>query len=545
MRPGRLTALFALALAPAVAASAATPPSSLSAGAAQRRNQEQQQRLERSQRNKGVHGPVVVGPKGAKHHVKPGGPHFTLKQIKFTPSHFLKAAKLKALAQPYLHHPITLAKLYDLVAKVNSLYAERGLITDRAILPPQKITSGVVRIQLVEGKVGVVQMRSLTYTDKHYVHSRLPLKKGQVLDAAALEHAIVYFDRTNDLALKAQLRPGSHFGLTNVLLQAIEPPRYRLNLLLNNEGDNSTGRLQGGLYGLMYGPLGIGDRLSLYAMGSRGAFNANVGYQLPLTRSGLKLSVSAAHNQIHIINGPYQQLDIRGHATIGQIGLTQPLLATRNWLLTTAGTVSYTDDHTNISGVALSDNRIWTPGVGLTVNFDQNRQSWDLTQTVERGFAHEVLGQDQAYWLLQGSLIGSAGLIGPLFATFNGAWQYSNANNLPSSQLYQLGGAQSIPGYPVGAVAGTKGFNAHGALHVSLPWSLALGAGYSYGVVYAKFPSRTALSSVDIALQGQFPRFHVLAPLSWEVSVAHPTRTVVPNQSNWTTYFRIIAPIVF
>ena len=75
--------------------------------------------------------------------------------------------------------------------------------------------------------------------------------------------AVAMNDRFNDVALKASLRPGSRFGLTNVLLQAVEPPRYRLDLLANNEGERSTGRLQGGIYGLMYGPLRRGDRLIL------------------------------------------------------------------------------------------------------------------------------------------------------------------------------------------------------------------------------------------------------------------------------------------
>ncbi len=535
-------AALGLCLIPA-SALAVTPPASVGAGAAQRRSQEQQRQLEQSQRRQPLKGPVVVGPRGTTHKVGPGGPQFTLQRIVFNRSHFLKASRLQRLAKPYLHHPITLSKLYGLIDKVNAVYAKRGLITDRAVLPPQRITNGEVHIRLVEGRVGAIRFHSLQYTRPGYVLSRLPLKKGKVLDAAALERGLIYFDRTNNLALRASLKPGSRFGLSDVLLQAIEPPRYQLSLLVNNDGARSTGRLQGGFYGLVHGPLGRGDRLSLYAVKSQGAINANLGYQLPLTRSGLTLSLSASHNNIHIIDGPYQQLDVRGHANVGQIGLTQPLIATRRWKITTAASVSYTQDITDVGGVTLSDNQILTPGLGFTAEFTGRGHDFLLTQTAEHGHAHEVLGQTQDYWLFPASFSGSAQLHGPIFATLRGGWQYTSADQLPPSQLYQLGGADTIPGYPSGAVSGTSGYYAHAALHARLPGRMALGIGYGFGAVYALRPARKGLSSFDFELQGTLPRWKALAPVSWRIDLARPQRHILPDQSDWTFYFNIVAPI--
>lgn len=520
-----------------------TPPQSVGAGAAQQRSQEQRQKLEQSQQRAPLQGPVVVGPKGQAYSVRGGGPKFTLQRVIFSHSHFLKQETLQELAKPFLNHPITLSKLYELLNKVNALYAKRGLVTDRAVLPPQRVTNGQVRIRLVEGRIGSIDFKSLNYTKPGFVLNRLPLVKGQVLDAAELERSLIYFDRTNDLAVKASLQPGSRFGLTDVLLQAIEPPRYQLNLLLNNDGARSTGRLQGGVYGQMHGPLGLGDVLSLYAVKSGGAINANLGYQVPLNRSGLKLSVSASHNQIHIIDGPYKALDIRGHATVGQVALTQPFVATRHWMITSAGSLSYTRDLTNVGGVELSNNRIWTAGVGLTFQYTRRGQQWQYTQTFERGHAYQVLGKSQSYWIMLGSLSGIAELHGPIYATLRGSWQNGRAGQLPPSQLYQLGGLDTIPGYPSGAVSGNTGFYTHAGLHARLPGRMSFGIGYSIGAVYNEQPKRQSLSSFDFSLQGQLPKWKVLAPVSWSIDLARPQERVIPAQSDWTFYFSIVAPI--
>lgn len=174
----------------------------------------------------------------------------------------------------------------------------------------------------------------------------------------------------------------------------------------------------------------------------------------------------------------------------------------------------------------------------MTADYDGRAGHW----SVERGFARECLGVHQAYWLLPGSFSGLKNIRGPFFASFAGGWQYSNAANLPPSQLFQLGGAGTIPGYPVGTAAGVKGFYDRAAFNARLKHHMSLGAGYNYGVVYATFPARTELQSVDLALQGRFLRFHAMEPLSWRADAAHPLRTVLPDQSAWTVYCNIVAP---
>lgn len=545
----RVASRWLLGVAPlgmAVATCAATLPPALQSGAQQSNSLQQQRRLQQSRKPAPPQGPVLVGPRppGAAS-VPAGGPRFTLRRVDFSASHFLSQGALRKLSAPYLGRPIRVADLYKLVDAINALYDQRHLLTARAVLPPQKIRDGTVRIQLVEGRVGQVLIQGHPYTRRSFILSRLPLRPGEVVDAPRLEHALEYFNRTNTLGLRAALRPGSSFGLSNVLLDAVEPPRYGLDLLLNNEGDDATGRNQIGLYGTINGPLRRGDQATLYLTRSSGALNGNLSYQVPLDTRGLSANFSVAYNHIHIVSGPYQALDITGHSRTVQAGLTQPLLADNAWLLTAGLAYSTISSQTSIAGTPLNDTTVKGPQLGFTAVYAQARRQAQFTQTLMFSRADNAFGPSLSYRLWQGSLHASQGFHKVYAVSADAGWQFSSEQQLPAAQLYQLGGSGTIPGYPLGVVSGYKGWFAGLALHRGLPWLHMDGrVFYDYGAVYAAFPPRTRLSSVGLGLQGALPGWGWLKPASWGITLAHPLQRVTPTQSSLRIELQLVVPLV-
>lgn len=530
----------------AQAATAVVPPT-VGAGASQRRNDEARQRLRQELAPSAPSGPVLIGPPGTPGvpSVKAGGPQFVLKKIVITSSHFLSRAELDKLAADYLHRPITLADLYRLVARINALYADRGLITDRAFLPPQHIVHGSVVIKLVEGRVGRIELRGTPYTDRAFVLSRLPVKKGQVLDAPELQSALEYFNRTNSVGLRAKLRPGSSFGLSDILLNVLEPPRYQLSLLGNNEGDASTGRAQGGFYGVFNGPLRRGDSLSLYFIGSRGANNYDAQYTVPLTTSGLKLSLSASHDHINIIAGPYEALGIKGSGDQQSVALTQPLLANARGQLSLGVSLAHAQSRTTLGGFELNNTKSWSPGLGVSAQYTPRRQSWSASVTLTHPVVKETYGVAVHYWLLNATLDGRIRLpYTGWSASLQSAGQYSAVKSLASSQLFQLGGVSSVPGYPSGTAAGVRGYRVELGVHRRLPfYGLRSQVFYAQGSAYTPAQPRLTLKSAGIGISGSLPGRGYVGRSAWRFKVAHPLRTVVPNQSAWTAYFSIVVPL--
>ena len=91
------------------------------------------------------------------------------------------------IAAKYRGERVDFRKISELVRDVNDLYAEKGVVTAAAILPPQQLASGNLQIQLIEGRLGaaaiVVPMapgRSLHSGERCEVISLAPFDQLQL-----------------------------------------------------------------------------------------------------------------------------------------------------------------------------------------------------------------------------------------------------------------------------------------------------------------------------------------------------------------------------
>ncbi|NEP07164.1 MAG: ShlB/FhaC/HecB family hemolysin secretion/activation protein, partial [Okeania sp. SIO4D6] len=105
-------------------------------------------------------------------------------------STILTPEEINYLIGPLEGRLVTLLELRQIADKITEIYLERGYITSRAILPPQTITEDTVRIQVVEGILGEVQIEGTKRLQKSYIENRIRLGAGQPLDTAQLENQL-------------------------------------------------------------------------------------------------------------------------------------------------------------------------------------------------------------------------------------------------------------------------------------------------------------------------------------------------------------------
>src|SRR5690606_40468433 len=103
-------------------------------------------------------------------------------------------------------------------------------------------------------------------------------------------------NRTSDIQLKAALQPGTGYGLTDVLLSVQEPDRNTLQFFIDNQGAESTGYYQLGMYARRNGLFGWDDQLAAYIVGSDGTLTGSLSYGVPVNRSNGRVMVSYAQN---------------------------------------------------------------------------------------------------------------------------------------------------------------------------------------------------------------------------------------------------------
>ncbi|MGH8397580.1 MAG: ShlB/FhaC/HecB family hemolysin secretion/activation protein [Gammaproteobacteria bacterium] len=512
-----------------------TPPPSTNPAAILNQQQQLQQYYQQRQKKPAAPvNPVIVTPTPGETGVAGLGASFVLRGVRVNHSGFLSTSDITAIVKPYLNKKVDFTDLQRIVDKINALYSAKGVVTARAILPPETIKDGVVHIELIEGRLGQIKLEGNARTRTSYIDSRINQKPGELVDVAALKQQLTFFNRTNNVQLKALLQPGASLGLTNILILAQEPPRAGLDLFAGNGGVDSTGRNQLGAVLRYNGLFGITDRLDAYVTSSRGDTDGYLSYTAPVDEQGGRLGLSYSRNQINIINGPYQALDITGHSWNSALNFSQPFIATENWLFSGAAALSKVHSVTDAAGVGISSSNINQFSLGFSLENTTASHIWSTTQTLARLHSDETVAGDNNFTLYNATLTWYQDLPSPYSILINSGWQWTPSDNLPSAELFQAGGIGSVRGYELGILSGPRGFYADFELHRQFRDGFDGYVFLDQAKVFAAYPSTAYISGLGAGIA-----WHHWEPFVLSLDLAKPLNTVIPSQDRWRIDFRL------
>lgn len=509
-------------------------------GAIQNDIDRQRQQFEQQSQPPKLQGPGVVGGEREKPAIlKPGGPKFLLRKVQFDSSKFITPEELDEIAKKYVGKDADIATLQQLVADINAVYAERGIVTGIATLPEQDANGGNVRVKLTEGRLQKTTIEGNKQTSTFYILQRVKEPEGEILDVPKLNRDVIWFNRTNDVQIKALLQPGTSFGLTDLQFAVIEPPTDTLQLFYDNQGVQNTGRLQGGMYYRHHGLFGVDDRLTFYGVRSDGNLNGNLAYNIPVNPWGGRAGVSYTQGQIKVIQGPFVALDVNGRSTQGSVNFSQPIWVTQNWLLLLNAAQTEGNTLSRFAAVAVtSDHYLKTTG-GFALTNSGNNYAINVSPSMNYIEWHDhILQGNRTFNTYTGSATATATGPANFSGTVMGSWQYSPTKLLPGDQIFSIGGPTTVRGYPTNAVAGDSGYYLNAELHYN--WSAILKGLDTYiftdwGAVFSTFPGIVELSSVGAGFS-----WTVAPSITIEGSYATPLKMAISTQRHWEAYGRFV-----
>ncbi len=534
-----LRAALAIGLAASCLASARAQ--SINPGVIQTDVDRQRRQLEQQSAPPKLTGPAVIGGEREKSQLlKPGGPKFRLRKVTFDESKFITPAELDEIAKKYVGKDVDIAALLQLVADINAVYAARGIVTGIATLPEQDAKGGVVRIKLTEGRLQKTTVEGNKQTRADYILQRVKEPEGEVLDVPKLNRDVIWFNRTNDVQIKALLQPGTSFGLTDLQFAVIEPPTDTLQLFVDNQGAENTGRWEGGGFYKRHGLFGVDDRLTFYGVRSDGNLNGNVAYSIPVNPWGGRAGVSYTEGKIKIIQGPFVALDVTGRSSQAAVNFSQPVWVTQDWLVLVNAALTEGKTVSRFGTVAVTDNHYDRTTAGISVTKSGNTYSITVSPAVNYIAWHDyVLGNNRAFNTYTGSLIATSAA-GPANFSANvlASWQYTPETLLPGDQIFSIGGPTTVRGYPSNAASGDSGYYFNAELHYN--WSQWLRGFDTYiftdwGAVYSTFPGVTEMSSVGVGFSWTYAPF-----MTFEANYATPLKVSVSTQNHYEAYGRVI-----
>lgn len=522
-------------LSPAMAGNA--PPIPTPGGAATQ-SQKTQQDVEKIFRPEAT-GPALEGPSRPKQDVgKKGGVTFPLRRVDFDASRFISDAELQAIAAPYVGRKVDISDLQTIVKKVNDIFAARHLITAIAYLPPQDLGQGVLHVAIVEGKLGQMTVKGNRLLSDGWIRSAVDVAPGAVVDVPAIERDVARFNVSSNAQIRAALKPGGNFGLTDITLSVFEPPTDSLQAFVDNQGGNATGIWEAGLNYQHYDILGIDDKIFVNLLGSEGNHNINLAYNLPFNRWGGRLGVSAGYGQIHVVGGDYKSLNITGTSESEAFNISQPLYVDPSWALLLNGSVGRSVSKSQQSGISISDNETIKETVGFTANYVGSALTFSASPSVSANQAYLHIGGSRyqftsANLSLAGTLQMPLGFVGKV----NGSGQWASRTQLTGDQQYQIGGPLSVRGYDTGSASGYAGYNFSVELHHAVsPQLQGLDAFvfYDRGAVYNSFPKSIVMESVGAGLTWTASK-NFVADLSFGV----PVTKAIDGQPRYAIYLRL------
>lgn len=173
-----------------------------------------------------------------------------------------------------------------LMSAVQNRIIERGYVTTRVLAPPQDLSSGILKLQILEGRVSNI---TLTPDSDTYIRmfNTLPSAEGDRLNLRDIEQGLENLKRIPTTQADIQLVPGEQPGETELAVSWKQARHWRLGASLDDSGTVSTGRYQGGVTLYLDNPLSINDTFyisgghDLQGRGERGTRNYTAHYSIP------------------------------------------------------------------------------------------------------------------------------------------------------------------------------------------------------------------------------------------------------------------------
>ena len=459
--------------------------------------------------------------------LEPGGGRVQIQELLLSGTNALSDDDLYAAIGDYRGREYDLAGLQELANTISRYYRERGYPFAQAYLPAQDVFSGIVRIDVLEGRYGAVTVSDVDGGEPPAgVDAFLkPLAEGRVIKSDRLERAALLLDEQPGYEAIPVIRPGNRLGTGDLDVQIAREDRLVGSLGFDNHGNTYSGQWRGRASVNARRNLVFGDQFSLSALYTEEDTRlADFAYGFPVGGNGLRARVGYTRSEYELgegFDGFY------GKSRTGFLELPYALYRSQPLNLTLRPRFQYND---------LTDN---APN-GTATTKDSDVYSLDLEFDRRDGFAGggifygrfgadyghvngDVEVADNTFILYRVNLTRLQNMPLGLQAMVRVVAQQTS-DNLDGFQSITLGGANAVRAYPQGEASGNNGYYAQFELRYAIGQSgLAPYLFYDYGdsepyggnVPAGQNNDKRTISGGGAGLRFNRDRFSLTAAAAW------------------------------
>ena len=274
--------------------------------------------------------PIVPLPPEGEAPAQPGAVRVFVHDVHVVGNTIFSDAEINAVTAPFKNRTLMTEDLERLRLALTLLYINKGYLTSGAIIPDQDVTFGVIKVQIIEGKLTRIDVEGNRWFSSSYLRDRLELgiRTPVTLDPLQEQLQLLQQDRRIE-RVNAELRPGDQQGDSVLNVRVADRQPFHASMEVNNYQTPLVGEARG-IGTLTHDNLtGHGDPLSLSYGQSSGAFPIVYGsYELPLNRYGTSFSPYYRRYDFKLIEQPFSPLNINTNTEIIGMSLRQPIYKT-------------------------------------------------------------------------------------------------------------------------------------------------------------------------------------------------------------------------
>jgi hemolysin activation/secretion protein len=493
---------------------------------------------------------------------------FVLKGLTVVGNKTIPTSELQKIWQNKLQKNISVADLFQMVQEITNYYRNKGYILTRAILPPQHVKGGTVKVQIIEGFIEKVTVSGTPHGARCQIWAfGNKVTQYRPTTMKSLEKYMLLANEIPATTVKSVLSPSKLTpGAADIELVSTNSPVTGY-LSYDNYGTRYIGPQQ------MTGNLGLN---SIFASGDSTQFTltktprggeltyGDVNYNVPLGAEGIRWITGATKTQTHP-EFTLRSQNINGVNKNYYTNFVFPIIRARTQTLNARAGFNVQDSHTThlafnlITGVFEDDtlyrDHIRTLDLGGTYNWSDSlnganlvsldyRQGlpiWGYTKdTSPRTAVTSRPGGFAVYSKFVLTLSRLQAIKGPWSAYVLLTGQSSSVPLLTAEQ-FTFGGPQIGRGYDIAEIIGDQGGS--GSLELRYDWapkntlyirSLQFYAFYDAGVVYNEIDTpglsrRESATSAGAGVRFWFNRY-ISGNVMWGQPLTRKVATEVQTE---------------
>lgn len=412
---------------------------------------------------------------------EPAGQKILIKSINVIGVTLFADNKIKAITSQYENKELNLKEIQKIADLITDLYRQKGYITSRAYIAPQKMEEGNLEISVMEATVGDIQIKGNRFYSTAIIKKYISLKKGDIFNYNFLKEDLVRVNEHPDRNAKAVLAPGKEPGSTDIVLDVKDSFPLHVGLGYNNFLSRFLRRNNYNSTFTDNNLFGQDDILTIqYQRGdANDYYSYNARYLYPVTKS-LDIGIFASHSKL-VLGKEYTDAMSRGKSRMFSIYGSQKLIKNDNLTLNLNFGFDYKDVYNFLLGDISSQDRLRIAKAGFDFNLADDFGRTIISNDFNYGFP-SIMGGTKAH-LDPGdkptSRTGAGGeflkdtlnIVRLQKLLFDSTLLWKNQlqfspSILTATEQFQVGGPANNRGYPPAEFVGDRGY--------SMVWEVAM-----------------------------------------------------------------------